>query len=128
MLTRRPEMWVILALALPAAASCTGAIEEAAPETADPAAPSGRQAGAGGAGPNATPNPPAAPAGAPAPAARAACGSFQMGAGRLLRLTRSQYDSTVRDLLGDRSAPAQSFPVDDRDAGLAFWVNGATGV
>src|SRR5206468_9314354 len=32
---------------------------------------------------------------------------------RLRRLTHSQYNNTVRDLLGDYSRPAQRFPVED---------------
>src|SRR5258705_5320612 len=33
--------------------------------------------------------------------------------GRLRRLTHSQYNNTVRDLLGDQTRPADSFPQED---------------
>jgi hypothetical protein len=47
------------------------------------------------------------------------CGDVvQVGATPLRRLTRAQYDATVRDLLGDESAPAQSFVGDERHGGF----------
>ena len=36
-----------------------------------------------------------------------------VGAYRMMRLTRSEYDNTVRDLLGDATAPASAFPPDE---------------
>jgi hypothetical protein len=38
---------------------------------------------------------------------------FDPGFTPLRRLSRSEYDNTVRDLLGDASAPARAFPNDD---------------
>lgn len=37
---------------------------------------------------------------------------------RLHRLNRAEYDNAVRDLLGDRSGPAQDFPADDHGYGF----------
>jgi hypothetical protein len=45
----------------------------------------------------------------------------------LRRLTIREYDSTVRDLLGDTTAPARQFP-DDRDDTFAFRRAGAVAV
>jgi hypothetical protein len=42
------------------------------------------------------------------------CNDPSAANGRLRRLTRVEYDNTVRDLLGDTSAPASSFPIDER--------------
>jgi hypothetical protein len=36
----------------------------------------------------------------------------------LRRLTRAEYDNTVRDLLGDDTGPAQSFPADEEGGGF----------
>jgi hypothetical protein len=44
----------------------------------------------------------------------------------LRRLTRAEYDHTIRDLLGDTSAPAQAFPPDENTFGYA--VGGAVSV
>jgi Protein of unknown function (DUF1592)/Protein of unknown function (DUF1588)/Protein of unknown function (DUF1587)/Protein of unknown function (DUF1585)/Protein of unknown function (DUF1595) len=43
----------------------------------------------------------------------AECTTISPGAAPLRRLTQSQYDNTVRDLLGDATHPAQSFPPDE---------------
>ena len=42
--------------------------------------------------------------------------------GPIRRLTRDQYDLTVRDLLGDTTTPARAFPADDDSEG--FYVGG----
>lgn len=48
-----------------------------------------------------------------------ACGDVvEVGATPLRRLTRAQYDATVRELLGDESAPAQGFVFDERHGGF----------
>ena len=49
------------------------------------------------------------------------CGDdmFQLGSAPLRRLTREQYNNTVRDLLGDDSRPADAFPADDITIGFA---------
>lgn len=41
------------------------------------------------------------------------------GAAPLRRLTRTEYDNTVRDLLGDASKPASAFPEDETLTGFA---------
>jgi uncharacterized protein DUF1592/uncharacterized protein DUF1588/uncharacterized protein DUF1587/uncharacterized protein DUF1595/uncharacterized protein DUF1585 len=40
------------------------------------------------------------------------------GAAPLRRLTQTEYNNTVRDLLGDSSQPASSFPADSRNLGF----------
>jgi len=51
---------------------------------------------------------------APAGATRVSCDDrVSPGAAEARLLTRLQYDNTVRDLLGDSSAPAQSFPAEN---------------
>jgi hypothetical protein len=42
------------------------------------------------------------------------CVKESAGATRLRRLTRLEYNNTVRDLLGDTSAPADAFAIDER--------------
>ncbi len=51
------------------------------------------------------------------------CTSEEVAPAALPHLTRSEYDRTVRDLLGDHSAPARGFPADD---GIAGYATGAT--
>ena len=57
---------------------------------------------------------PAEPAARAASTTQAACGTLSPGASPLRRLTQSEYDNTVRDLLGDTSNPASAFPPDQR--------------
>jgi Protein of unknown function (DUF1592)/Protein of unknown function (DUF1588)/Protein of unknown function (DUF1587)/Protein of unknown function (DUF1595)/Protein of unknown function (DUF1585) len=64
---------------------------------------------------------PLAPAGQQAPASDAAldsesaqCGTPSPGAAPLRRLTQSEYNNTVRDLLGDTTHPADQFPPDQQ--------------
>jgi hypothetical protein len=45
-------------------------------------------------------------------------GAAKVGASPLRRLTRLEYDNTVRDLLGDESRPAQAFVSDEAVAGF----------
>src|SRR5580692_10887356 len=59
----------------------------------------GASGGAGGAGASTT---------------QAACGTLSPGASPLRRLTQSEYDNTVRDLLGDTTNPATTFPPDQK--------------
>src|SRR5260221_6224945 len=44
----------------------------------------------------------------------AICTKLSPGAAPLRRLTQPEYNSTVRDLLGDTSSPAAAFPPDQR--------------
>jgi hypothetical protein len=48
--------------------------------------------------------------GAPAPSEGPSCVAVQPGAAPARLLTREQYNNTVRDLLGDASRPADTFP------------------
>jgi hypothetical protein len=41
------------------------------------------------------------------------CSQVQPGASPIRRMTRVEYDRTIADLLGDDSAPAQSFPAEE---------------
>ena len=45
---------------------------------------------------------------------QAVCTTLSPGASPLRRLTQSEYNNTVRDLLGDTSSPANAFPPDQR--------------
>lgn len=54
-----------------------------------------------------------------APAAPVASAPTRVGPAPLRRLTREEYDHTVRDLVGDTTHPAESFPPDDAAAGFA---------
>jgi hypothetical protein len=50
--------------------------------------------------------------------ASAACKSIDPGPSPLRRLTRVEYDNSVRDLLGDASRPGHDFPVEERALGF----------
>jgi hypothetical protein len=50
--------------------------------------------------------------------ASAACKGVEPGPTFIRRLTRAEYDNTVRDLLGDTSAPARSFAVEPLSHGF----------
>lgn len=51
----------------------------------------------------------------PAQSGAGACGAQAV---TLRRLTQTEYDNTVRDLLGDTTQPAESFPADSRNLGF----------
>jgi hypothetical protein len=80
----------------------------------------------GGPGPEGTPLPVDDPTPSPAPElpvmppgnAPLDCTQVVPGAAESRLLTRLQYDNTVRDLLGDVSAPAQSFPAENTMLGF----------
>jgi len=80
---------------------------------------SGNMAG-GGAGPV---SPPAGPTPEGTPSTPAAGDPNAAGPRPLLRLTRREYNNTVRDLLGDTSRPADAFP-EDRDRAFLFRRSG----
>src|SRR5690606_17281240 len=44
--------------------------------------------------------------------------TFDVGPSSIRRLTRKEYDNTVRDLLGDDSSPASSFAEDEKVGGF----------
>ncbi len=114
-----PCGWRVLmrgAVGLPLAVwlSCAGNIEEEATT---------RPAGQGESAPNKpmageTTNPAGAPpavgvppvAASPQRAASAACKAIDPGPAQLRRLNRLEYNNSIRDLLGDNSAPAVAFP------------------
>jgi hypothetical protein len=63
--------------------------------------------------------PPLPPVSGPPPAAmQQACKVRDPGPAPIRRLTRSEYDNTIRDLLGDVTKPAAAFPEDERGAGF----------
>jgi hypothetical protein len=62
--------------------------------------------------------PPDPPPGAPAD---------EPGEAVFRRLTRVEYNNTIRDLLGDTSAPAEAFPGDTQSAGSGFGKGGIVG-
>jgi hypothetical protein len=67
----------------------------------------------GPAGPGTPSTPPVTPGGA------GACTTREAFASPLRRLTRVEYNNTVRDLLGDRTAPADRFPPDEVSGGFS---------
>jgi hypothetical protein len=70
-----------------------------------------------GPGGSAGEGPPAGP-GAPAVGVDGPCRSSEAFFSPLRRLTRQEYNNTVRDLLGDTSAPADRFPPDEVSGGF----------
>jgi hypothetical protein len=92
------------ALALVVLAGCTGQISSAGPPSVDVTVPGGAGAtGAGGGGSSVSGAAGAAGASGGVALPRSA------PLGPLRRLSRAQYDNTIRDLLGDTSRPAQAF-------------------
>jgi hypothetical protein len=99
---------LVMALALP---SCMAAIDDG---TAGE-----RPGGGGGGGATTLPPLPTPPTGGPPPPAMMqACKTRDPGPALIRRLTRSEYDNTIRDLLGDATKPANAFPEDERGAGF----------
>jgi hypothetical protein len=114
----RPGRAAALALALSAAPGCLGMVGEGGggPATPPVAAPGQRTPGAG-ALPDPAGGPPLPPVGAhPLEPDRAspACQTIEPGPAPLRRLTRTEYDNTVRELLGgaDRRL-ARDFPPEE---------------
>jgi Protein of unknown function (DUF1592)/Protein of unknown function (DUF1588)/Protein of unknown function (DUF1587)/Protein of unknown function (DUF1595)/Protein of unknown function (DUF1585) len=62
---------------------------------------------------------PAGPGTPSTPPGGAACTTREAFASPLRRLTRGEYNNTVRDLLGDRTAPADRFPPDEVSGGFS---------
>src|SRR5688500_12027589 len=82
--------------------------EQPADGVPEPGAPGPRGGAAGGAGGS-----------APVPVIPAAgCDRVEPGPAPVRRLTRIEYDNTVRDLLGDTTGPARSFQEDGEIAGF----------
>src|SRR5262245_5576679 len=93
------------------AGACTGSIKGAEDEIRLPGLPP-----AGSTAPNATTTAPPAVIEGPIPCKPAA--APQPGPSPLRRLTRFEYNNTVRDLLGDNSQPASVFPPEERVVGF----------
>jgi hypothetical protein len=70
------------------------------------------------AGAPADPPLPGAPGAAPVPPAAGPCATSEAFFSPLRRLTRQEYNRTIRDLLGDDSAPADRFPADEVSGGF----------
>ncbi len=94
-------------------AACTGQV-----------GPGNARGGAGEPAPGGSRLPPPSLGTPPAPAPGSA---DQPGEAVFRRLTRVEYDNTIRDLLGDRSAPAEVFPGDTQSAGSGFGKGGIVG-
>jgi hypothetical protein len=106
----------VLALAL---SSCTGAIDRGAPDPGHPDPGRGNQGPGpttGGGGPKDM-LPPLDDKGGP-DRTTAACKAIKPGPSPLRRLTRAEYDRTVRDLLGDTRDLAKSFPQEEIEHGF----------
>jgi hypothetical protein len=110
---------VFVTLLLSLGAGCTGQIAEGpvAPEAPGPSAP---VAPAPGAKTGSVPTSGATPGAAPV------TGPYAVAVAELRRLTRREYDNTVRDLLGDASSPARAF-VDDAPGASGYEAPGAMG-
>jgi hypothetical protein len=106
-------------IAFVASVGCTGRIEDPVPGWGQPGIPSGSNSptlGPPGVAPNTSPE--AVPAGmkaeTPATVPNDACqGVDTVGRSPLRRLTRFEYNNSVRDLLGDTSSPAKAFPSEE---------------
>lgn len=94
-----------------AAAACTGSLGPADGADLGHGAGPGGEGSAGSTG--AAGGPGVGPQGDPA------CAAPHPGASPLRRLTRDEYNNTVRDLLGDTSDPASHFPGDSDQNGFA---------
>ncbi len=83
-----------------AIAACVGSIGDGADPSMNASGGVGGPGGPGGTGTGSM--------------ADAVCATLSPGATPLRRLTQSEYDNTVRDLLGDTTSPATAFPPDQR--------------
>src|SRR5262245_24290261 len=100
--TAGPRSWAFLCV--PMLASCVGTLEPGGgglTPMPDMTTPPG--AGGSGMGPAMMPGPCQAPEPGPSP---------------LRRLTRREYNNTVRDLLGDTTRPAEAFPAEEDTNGF----------
>jgi hypothetical protein len=100
-----------------AGASCNGEIGSSA---LDPTVlvPAGTPPAVSGSSPRSAPTDPGATSPAASteqPSTSASCSSAPAGVARVTvrRLNRTEYNNTVRDLLGDKSRPADGFPSDE---------------
>jgi hypothetical protein len=105
--------------------ACTASIGESIPGSTPGGTPPGGPPVTGDPGvrpgPGGQPGEPPPPVVVTGPAAgevEKACKVRDAGPSPIRRLTRWEYDNTVRDLLGDTSRPAGRFPPDERGAGF----------
>jgi len=115
----------ILLGALALSSACTGAISEATAEESSRPDETGQSAPARGAAPAAAVGG-ATPPGVPSTAA-ATCKPTPGGA-PIRRLSRFEYDNSIRDLLGDDSRPAQALPADEANGGFSNQAEIAMGL
>jgi hypothetical protein len=108
----RQRALVLLWGALVTQIGCTGIVQttEGDPPRGSPAGGTGGGTTGGGGGTAGT--------GGPIVPNPAACNAVDPGPSFARRLTRFEYDNTVRDLLGDTSAPARAFPPEERRHGF----------
>src|SRR5689334_23149416 len=91
-------------LAGPSLVGCEGSLSGG---DGGPNGPGGMNPNLGSAGGSGTPNPEPADCTTPKP-----------GAAPVRRMTRFEYNNTVRDLLGDTTSPAQSFALEEEALGF----------
>jgi len=96
------------------ALGCTGSIEQGTPRSGDhtPSSPGGPSKGDPNVDPPVDPGPGPGPGGGPGPTL--ACGAGQIAATPLHRLTRPQYDNTIRDLIGEDMHLSKDFAFDEK--------------
>ena len=97
--------------------ACTASIGDSNPG-GTPGGSGPRPPGAAGPGQPGEPPPPIGVTGPGASEVEKACKIRDAGPSPIRRLTRWEYDNTVRDLLGDSSRPSGRFPPDERGAGF----------
>jgi hypothetical protein len=114
----RPHLLVSLLCCGPVALlalGCSGSIEQGLPRSSDHS-PSSSTGGPPGGGPSVDPgggpSTPGDPGGGPGPTL--ACSAGQIGATPLHRLTRPQYDNTIRDLIGEDMGLSKDFAFDEK--------------
>jgi hypothetical protein len=98
----KPTLWPI-SLGVATLVGCTGSIGDYSVES-DPGSPTGTVDGTG--------------PGLTASTANSCTGAIDPGNVTLHRLNNTEYDNTVRDLLGDVSQPAKAFPADSVASGF----------
>lgn len=98
----KPFSALALTLVVTAAAACTGEIDQGAPKGDQTGGSAGSSSAGSGPG--------------PLPAACNPVGAINRAP--LRRLTRFEYNNTVRDLLGDKSLPANAFPSEESGNGF----------
>jgi hypothetical protein len=96
---------------------CTASITDGNTGSAPGSTPGASNPGDRGNRPGELPPPPSVP-GPIGSELEKACRTRDSGPSPIRRLTRWEYDNTVRDLLGDSSRPASRFPPDERGAGF----------